>query len=113
MALKLQLLVVILSALVIENLGNALAAKKKSSILIYKGTKWCGHNDIAKSYNDLGKYRKTDMCCRTHDKHCSLRIKAFQKKYGLINWSIKTASDCNCDIAFKKCLDKASTLHAR
>ena len=74
------------------------------------GTKWCGLDDIAESYDDLGVNIKTDKCCRSHDVSCPIRIKSFQRKYGLSNWSWKTSSHCNCEIHFKKCLLKVSLL---
>lgn len=33
------------------------------------GTKWCGGGDISAGYDDLGKFKNLDMCCRAHD-HC-------------------------------------------
>ena len=68
------------------------------------GTKWCGPNSIAKSYSDLGRHRETDKCCREHDKHCRARIKGFQKKYYLQNFSWKTSSHCDCEKRFSDCL---------
>ncbi|KAH9368044.1 hypothetical protein HPB48_019873 [Haemaphysalis longicornis] len=54
------------------------------SLVIYPGTKWCGAGDVAKDYDDLGKARGTDMCCRDHD-HSNDSIPAFGKEHGLRN----------------------------
>ena len=51
--------------------------------LIFPGTKWCGPGDVASSYEDLGQFRETDMCCRDHD-HCE-NIPGGGEKYGLTN----------------------------
>ncbi|XP_065061866.1 phospholipase A2 isozymes PA3A/PA3B/PA5-like [Rhopilema esculentum] len=77
--------------------------------LVFEGTKWCGLDDIAESYDDLGVNIETDKCCRSHDLSCPIRIKSFQRKYGLSNWSWKTSSHCDCEIRFKSCLLKANT----
>eukprot|EP00112_Aurelia_sp_Birch-Aquarium-sp1_P000323 Seg1027.14 transcript_id=Seg1027.14/GoldUCD/mRNA.D3Y31 product="Phospholipase A2 isozymes PA3A/PA3B/PA5" protein_id=Seg1027.14/GoldUCD/D3Y31 len=75
---------------------------------LFPGTNFCGPGSTAKSYDDLGVHREADMCCREHDKHCSLRLKAMEKKYGLRNYSWKTSSHCDCEVRFKKCLDKVN-----
>ena len=79
-----------------------------SIVSIFSGTKWCGPGHIAKTYDELGTNRETDKCCREHDRHCKIRIKGGRKKYGLWNLSWKTASHCDCEVKFKKCLDKVS-----
>ena len=48
------------------------------------GTKWCGIDDIANSYFDLGKEADADKCCRAHD-HCPMKIKALGSSYGIKN----------------------------
>ena len=77
------------------------------------GTKWCGPGHVAKSYDDLGEHRETDICCRDHDKHCKARIDKFSRKYGLWNWSWKTASHCDCEQRFKDCLLNVSMLASK
>ena len=62
---------------------------KYTSHIIHKsfsflGTKWCGINDIANDYFDLGKEFELDKCCRAHD-HCPMKIKAFGSSYGVKN----------------------------
>eukprot|EP00794_Sanderia_malayensis_P000463 gene463-1106_t len=84
--------------------------KRGLSLFIYKGTKYCGKGDIAKSYDDLGKHRLTDMCCRAHDLKCPVRISSFGKKYGTRNYSWKVKSDCKCEKRFMDCLLKANTI---
>ena len=64
--------------------------------VIIPGTKWCGHGDIAESYDDLGILVKTDKCCRQHD-HCDINIPAGGKKYGYRNKLTNTISHCSCD----------------
>lgn len=70
---------------------------------IVPGTKWCGINDIANDYFDLGKEFELDKCCRAHD-HCPMKIKAFGSSYGVKNNHPYTKSHCACDDIFYKCL---------
>ncbi|KAK2714090.1 uncharacterized protein LOC136039940 [Artemia franciscana] len=70
---------------------------------IYPGTKWCGPGDIANSPDDLGIYRKTDMCCREHD-HCNDMMASGECKHGLCNSSPFTRAHCACDEKFRVCL---------
>nr|AOT85612.1 phospholipase A2 PA3A/PA3B/PA5 [Nemopilema nomurai]AOT85614.1 PLA2 PA3A/PA3B/PA5 [Nemopilema nomurai] len=104
--LKLGLVAFALCAVLYNS--EALPKKVKSSMLIFAGTKWCGHRNIAKSYNDLGKYRRTDKCCRHHDKRCRWRLRPMQTLHGLRNWSGFTSSHCSCEVTFKKCLRKVN-----
>ncbi|XP_050548186.1 phospholipase A(2)-like [Daktulosphaira vitifoliae] len=53
---------------------------------IYPGTKWCGPGNIAKSYSDLGVYKKEDSCCREHD-HCTRFLETGQCTDKLCNTS--------------------------
>ncbi len=52
---------------------------------IVPGTKWCGYNDIALNYHDLGDDFALDKCCRAHD-HCPVKIKAFTTNFGVRNY---------------------------
>ncbi|XP_022238478.1 uncharacterized protein LOC111085211 [Limulus polyphemus] len=70
---------------------------------ILPGTRWCGTGDVAKQYDDLGRYNNVDICCRAHD-HCPIKVKGLQTGYGIFNWSFYTKSHCDCDREFKKCL---------
>lgn len=67
-------------------------------------TKWCGKGSRAKNFHDLGPMIRTDKCCRAHDK-CPQNIPGDGEKFGLKNNSSYTASRCDCDIKFRKCLD--------
>lgn len=64
----------------------------------------CGPGNTASSYDDLGKYKDADMCCRDHD-HCD-NIEAGQTKYNLTNRDMFTVLDCDCDNKFRDCLRK-------
>ncbi|KAJ9591052.1 hypothetical protein L9F63_027740, partial [Diploptera punctata] len=47
-------------------------------------TKWCGAGNNAENENDLGEFKNTDACCRTHD-HCPDYILSGRIKHGLNN----------------------------
>ena len=55
-----------------------------NQVLHFSGTKWCGIDDIANNYFDLGKEVEVDKCCRAHD-HCPMKIKALGSSYGIKN----------------------------
>jgi len=80
--------------------------------IIFPSTKWCGQDNIAADYNDLGFSRKTDMCCRKHD-HCPYYILGGQTKDNFTNTGNYTLSDCGCDEQFFDCLKKAGGLVAK
>lgn len=73
---------------------------------IVPGTKWCGVNDIANNYHDLGEDFELDKCCRAHD-HCPVKIKSFSENYGVRNNHPYTKSHCECDDLFFQCLKKS------
>ena len=54
---------------------------------IIPGTKWCGINDLANNYHDLGAggYFEVDKCCRSHD-HCPVKVHSFTSNYGATNY---------------------------
>nr|CAD7416952.1 unnamed protein product [Timema poppensis] len=56
---------------------------------IYPGTKWCGPGNIAKHFDDVGRYAEEDKCCREHD-HCPKQLGAGQCRYGICNKSLFT-----------------------
>ncbi len=58
--------------------------------LIAPGTKWCGVNDIAEDFFDLGEREEVDRCCRAHD-HCPLKVRG---KNG--NDFLNFCSVCSC-----------------
>jgi len=70
---------------------------------IMPGTLWCGVNDIAENYKNLGESWQVDTCCRAHD-HCPVKVKPLQNRYGLRNFSPSTKSHCMCDQLFLSCL---------
>lgn len=54
---------------------------------ILPGTKWCGVNDLAENYHDLGTgpYFQVDKCCRAHD-HCPVKVSPFSASHGVTNY---------------------------
>ncbi|XP_055384547.1 phospholipase A2-like, partial [Condylostylus longicornis] len=74
--------------------------------MIFPGTKWCGPGNNADGYDDLGKFRETDKCCRDHD-NCD-SIPAGGEKHGLQNDGRYTRLHCKCDKNFYDCLHKVN-----
>ncbi|XP_070162598.1 phospholipase A2-like [Polyergus mexicanus] len=83
--------------------------KVKDHGIIFPGTFWCGGGDIAENESDLGRFNKTDTCCRAHD-NCKNNILADDTEVNLINNGIFTRSACSCDREFYKCLKKADNI---
>ncbi|XP_044738205.1 phospholipase A2-like [Chrysoperla carnea] len=81
--------------------GNPIGEQRLS--LIVPGTKWCGSGNISENYEDLGKFKETDKCCRAHD-YCDDIIEAGETKYNLTNNSFYTRLNCKCDEEFYNCL---------
>ncbi|XP_015124799.1 phospholipase A2 [Diachasma alloeum] len=77
--------------------------KKKSWGVIYPGTKWCGQGNKARDDNDLGRFKRTDSCCRDHDR-CPDKIKGGKSKHGIRNNGSVTILSCQCDDIFFDCL---------
>ncbi|XP_067207162.1 phospholipase A2-like [Linepithema humile] len=77
--------------------------------LIFPGTLWCGDGDRAKDENDLGKFKKTDACCRAHD-NCTSSLMGGEIKLNLHNNGIFTRSACTCDNEFYECLKNANNI---
>ncbi|XP_060533125.1 phospholipase A2 isoform X2 [Cylas formicarius] len=75
---------------------------------IYPGTKWCGPGDKARNYSDLGYHRKEDVCCREHD-NCPNFLAKGECREGICNNSPYTRSHCDCDAAFRRCLQNVNT----
>uniref|UniRef100_A0A6P6YE11 Uncharacterized protein LOC113796885 n=1 Tax=Dermatophagoides pteronyssinus TaxID=6956 RepID=A0A6P6YE11_DERPT len=73
-------------------------------------TKWCGIDDVAKSYWDLGNQPLVDICCREHD-HCPIHIKSKQTKHGLHNNNMFMVSYCQCEQFFYDCLHRRKGIH--
>ncbi|KAK4873840.1 hypothetical protein RN001_013200 [Aquatica leii] len=82
-----------------------------SDYLIAPGTLWCGYQDKANSYTELGGMSLTDKCCRRHD-HCKMNIHGFSRKYNYYNAKPFTLSHCFCDSSFRACLKMADTSDA-
>ncbi|XP_045464716.1 phospholipase A2-like isoform X2 [Harmonia axyridis] len=70
------------------------------------GTKWCGKGDIARGEEDLGLFKKTDACCRTHD-NCPDFMNGHQTVHNLTNPNFFTRLSCDCDMKFYNCLKDA------
>ncbi|XP_044584747.1 phospholipase A2-like [Cotesia glomerata] len=78
-------------------------SQTKNYGFIAPGTKWCGQGDKAESYDDLGKFNDTDICCRAHD-NCPMIIKVGETCHGLTNPDASSRLSCDCDRDFYKCL---------
>ncbi|XP_033210063.1 uncharacterized protein LOC117168481 [Belonocnema kinseyi] len=88
--------------------GDILNAVKDKFQAIYPGTLWCGAGNKAKSDEEIGFFKDTDVCCRDHD-HCRSAITAGRSSEGLRNDGIFTRSHCDCDNEFHVCLKKANS----
>ncbi|XP_012218397.1 phospholipase A2 [Linepithema humile] len=84
-------------------------SRNVSSFFIFPGTLWCGNGDRANNDADLGKFNKTDACCRAHDK-CENNIPSGDTKLNLKNNGLFTRSACACDKEFYKCLKNANSI---
>ncbi|KAL3307717.1 hypothetical protein Ciccas_013764 [Cichlidogyrus casuarinus] len=71
--------------------------------IIYPCTKWCGPDNVASHYDDLGSNRDVDMCCRDHD-HCALSLASGETLRNYRNEGWYTESACYCDQEFAECL---------
>ncbi|XP_061733367.1 uncharacterized protein proca1 [Nerophis ophidion] len=78
----------------------------------YPGTLWCGAGNMADRYEQLGRFKETDSCCRTHD-HCAHVIHAFSSKYGYTNFKWYSISHCDCDEALRGCLRQVNDTSSR
>ncbi|XP_075554665.1 phospholipase A2 hemilipin-like [Dermacentor variabilis] len=76
--------------------------------VMFPGTKWCGAGNVASNYDDLGKAREADMCCREHDL-AKESIPAFGAKRGVRNKLFYTMTSCDADKKFFNCLLKAQS----
>nr|XP_015836099.1 PREDICTED: phospholipase A2-like isoform X2 [Tribolium castaneum] len=91
---------------------NSLNHRRLLSIrekFIVPGTKWCGVGDIATSYQDLGRFKEADTCCREHDS-CLEYISMRDSFHGITNKNLFTVSHCDCDEKFRKCLKSDGNL---
>ncbi|XP_066596934.1 phospholipase A2-like [Prorops nasuta] len=67
------------------------------------GTKWCGPENKADHYHDLGQNVNIDRCCRRHDL-CPVKIRPNDTKYNLTNTGEYTKYHCLCEEEFHTCL---------
>ncbi|XP_005176978.2 phospholipase A2 [Musca domestica] len=73
------------------------------------GTKWCGPGNTAANYNDLGKHRDTDTCCREHD-HCEMIIEPTASLHGITNSGMFPIMKCSCEQKFINCLQAVNSM---
>ena len=77
-----------------------------SESLILPGTNFCGAGELEEKDDLLGpSYPGTDNCCRHHDS-CPVKIDHFSQKFELYNYYPYTISLCQCDEAFRSCLQQ-------
>lgn len=89
---------------------NSIRPKREVlELLRVPGTKWCGKGFSATKYSQLGRYTRTDRCCRVHDLKCPFWIGGMERKYGVYNWRVNTLMHCRCDERFRACLKLADT----
>ncbi|KAK3889487.1 hypothetical protein Pcinc_006533 [Petrolisthes cinctipes] len=74
-----------------------------NEFFILPGTKWCGNEDLARSFQDLDGHVRADSCCRKHD-NCPVNIGGMNRKYGIFNPHTTTVSHCICDERSKRSL---------
>lgn len=67
-----------------EDIYNQALPPVEHTGLTVPGTKWCGPGNTAANYDDLGRERETDKCCREHD-HCDDIMEAHSSIHGLPN----------------------------
>ncbi|KAL8605077.1 hypothetical protein ACOMHN_018878 [Nucella lapillus] len=84
-----------------EKTGEPQGAGSHKTVMT--GTLWCGTGNNAETYDDLGKFRQTDMCCREHDR-CPYFIPKLTRKYKTFNKNPWTISHCDCDQQLFQCL---------
>ncbi|XP_059144386.1 uncharacterized protein LOC131931558 [Physella acuta] len=77
--------------------------------MVAPGTHWCGADNTADHYNDMGYFHDTDACCRDHD-HCGLCISSGETKHNIRNNKIYTICSCECDKKFSLCLKNVGSL---
>ena len=107
-AMKKYGIVVVFAICSVVELSSVSKRNKRQFQAIFPGTKWCGGGNIADSYNDLGRFRDIDMCCRAHDS-CPDGIPPMEEKYGIYNPGRVYISLCSCDDELYRCLKNVST----
>ncbi|KAH8418367.1 hypothetical protein KR222_004054 [Zaprionus bogoriensis] len=84
--------------------ATALPPTSPSTGLTVPGTKWCGPGNTSTSYDDLGRLRQLDMCCRDHD-YCDEIIDSETSLHGLSkNTDWFPIMKCSCEQKFLNCL---------
>ncbi|XP_037713191.1 phospholipase A2 [Drosophila subpulchrella] len=74
------------------------------------GTKWCGPGNTAANFEDLGRERETDKCCRAHD-HCDEIIEPHAVLHRLpANTDWFPILKCTCEQQFINCLQAVNSL---
>lgn len=74
-------------AIVVFLIFNSAEFREEKCPILYflpPGTLWCGNGNIANGTDELGSWKQTDACCRTHDM-CPDLIEAHGSKHGLTN----------------------------
>ncbi|XP_071848749.1 uncharacterized protein [Apostichopus japonicus] len=87
--------------------------RQKRGLFMFPGTLWCGTGNRAPTYDSLGMYNKTDMCCRDHDHSTEdMSISSGATKYNFKNWGMFTITHCSIDKRFHKCLRQVRNMAA-
>ncbi|XP_055848533.1 phospholipase A2 [Episyrphus balteatus] len=94
-----------------EDIYNRALPPLPYSGMTVPGTKWCGPGNTSANYDDLGRFRETDKCCRAHD-HCPDTIESGSTKYSLFNPDMFPRMKCECEQEFLNCLQNANDMAA-
>nr|ACD61710.3 phospholipase A2 [Orancistrocerus drewseni] len=76
-----------------------------------RGTKWCGYDVAARSYEKLGEAIETDKCCRQWH-NCDDFIAPLGEKYEIHNTVNYKILHCYCNNAFHRCLKDVEGMEA-
>lgn len=87
--------------------GKGSSRRKRSSLMLFPGTNWCGKGNNARYVADFGSAGATDRCCLEHD-GCPYIIEGFQSRFHYFNYRFHTLSYCGCDEKFRACLKGAA-----
>lgn len=97
----------------VQDEGEDFHERQKRGLFMFPGTLWCGTGNRAPTYDSLGMYNKTDMCCREHDHSTdAMSIGSRETKYHLTNWAMFTVTHCSLDKKFHKCLRQVKNMAA-
>ncbi|XP_030375268.1 phospholipase A2 [Scaptodrosophila lebanonensis] len=93
-----------------EDIYNQALPPVPHSGITAPGTKWCGPGNTASSYDDLGREKETDKCCRAHD-HCPEIMESQTTLHNLpINTDWFPILKCTCEQEFINCLQQVNTV---